>query len=116
MIQAVLRHGQIQPLNPLPSEWDEGQTLTIESAIALASEFDRLASIWKAETHYLSSSTDIALHSAYQRIIGMGFGVVPLILADLRQQPCQWFWALRSLTGEDPVPADLRGYSYTATS
>jgi hypothetical protein len=32
----------------------------------------------------------------------MGRDVVPLILADLRKEPYQWFWALRAITGEDP--------------
>jgi hypothetical protein len=31
------------------------------------------------------------------------------LFAELRKQPDQWFWALRSITGEDPVPAPARG-------
>ncbi len=49
------------------------------------------------------------MHPAYQRIIGLGPAVIPLILADLARQPDHWFWALRALTGEDPVPAEARG-------
>jgi hypothetical protein len=29
MIRAIFRDGQIQPLDPLPTEWDEGQELQI---------------------------------------------------------------------------------------
>jgi hypothetical protein len=40
---------------------------------------------------------------------GLGGDVVPLILADLRQEPYLWFRALRAITGEDPVPAASQG-------
>ena len=52
----------------------------------------------------LSSTTAIATHPAYQRIIGLGPQVIPLILAELAKQPDHWFWALQALTGENPVP------------
>jgi hypothetical protein len=64
---------------------------------------------WEAETAHLSSITEICMHPAYQQIIGMGQEAVPLILAELRRKPGHWFWALRSITGEDPVPPQLRG-------
>ncbi|MGO9273516.1 MAG: hypothetical protein ACLQOO_25315 [Terriglobia bacterium] len=35
--------------------------------------------------------------------------VVPLILAELRRELDHWFWALKAITGEDPVPAVRRG-------
>ena len=34
----------------------------------------------------------------YQRIIGMGLPVVPLILEELEREPDQWFWALEAIT------------------
>ncbi len=71
--------------------------------------FARLAAEWKQETRYLSSTTAIATHPAYQRIIGLGPQVIPLILADLKQEPSHWFWALSALTGENPVPAADQG-------
>lgn len=49
------------------------------------------------------------MHPAYQRIIGLGPAVIPLILADLARQPDHWFWALKALTGEDPVSPGDRG-------
>src|SRR5207244_4489285 len=39
----------------------------------------------------------------YQRIIGMGWAVVPFILRELERQPDHWFWALQSITGEAPA-------------
>jgi hypothetical protein len=75
----------------------------------LAQLFEQLAARWRDETLYLSSTTAIVMHPAYQRIIGLGPAVIPLILADLAKKPDHWFWALRALTGEDPVPAEARG-------
>ena len=32
MLKAVINHGQIRPLEPLPDDWHEGQPLRIEKA------------------------------------------------------------------------------------
>ena len=53
--------------------------------------------------------SDIVINTAYQKIIGMGTPVVGLILQDLKRQPDHWFWALRSITGENPVEPSNRG-------
>jgi len=39
----------------------------------------------------------------------MGRGAVPLILAELRKKTEHWFWALKAITGEDPVREEDRG-------
>lgn len=57
----------------------------------------------------LSSSTEKAVHPAYQRIIGLGPAVVPLVLRELEQHGGHWFWALRALTGENPVRPEDAG-------
>ena len=57
----------------------------------------------------LSIVSKMSLYPAYQRIIGMGQPVVPLILRDLEQEPEHWFWALQSITGENPVLPEQRG-------
>lgn len=112
MIRATLVDGEIQPDQPIPSDWGDGELLAIESsrrAVAVTEEFQRLTAQWKDETRFLSSTTDIATHSAYQRIIGLGEGAIPLILGELHAEPRQWFWALRAITGIDPVPSNLKG-------
>ena len=43
----------------------------------LAAAFRELSERWRAETLYLSSTTEIATHPAYQRIIGLGPQVIP---------------------------------------
>ena len=51
----------------------------------------------------------MAMLRSYQSLIGMGEPVVPLLLEELRRKPDHWFWALESITGEDPVPAAAKG-------
>lgn len=71
--------------------------------------FEKLVQEWLSDTKFLSNIDEIALHPAYQRIIGMGPEVIPFILEKLITSPSYWFWALKAITGEDPVPADDRG-------
>lgn len=71
--------------------------------------FHELALDWKADTQYASSLTEMALHPSYQRIIGLGYAAVPFILNELRSSPDHWFWALQSITGENPAPPALNG-------
>jgi hypothetical protein len=62
---------------------------------------------WRKETQWFSSTTQIAMHPAYQAIIGMGPEALPMILEELRQSPDHWFWALKAISNEDPViPGD----------
>jgi len=75
----------------------------------LAEEFETLKHVWKEETGHHSSLHDKAIHRAYQRIIGMGPAVLPLIFRSMKAEPDHWFWALHAITGADPVPAEERG-------
>ncbi len=84
------------------------QTL-IPLATDVEERFQRLASIWKAERGPTSSITAIATHPAYQQIIGMGPAVIPFILRELERELDHWFWALKAITGEDPIPPESRG-------
>jgi len=78
-----------------------------ERVQTLEEKFQKLAGIWRAETCYLSSTTAIVNHPAYQEIIGLGPAVVPLVLGELEQRLGHWFAALRALTGANPMdPAD----------
>ena len=75
----------------------------------LKKKFEILAQEWKSATAHLSSTTEISLHPAYQRIIGMGETAVPFILQEMSDSPDHWFWALKAITGDSPVPAEHRG-------
>ena len=74
-----------------------------------ATRFFRLKQEWEEVTAMLSSIAEIAMHSAYQQIIGMGSIAIPFIIRELENRPAHWFWALKSITGEDPVPPEKRG-------
>lgn len=77
--------------------------------LSLRERFIRLTSAWKMAAALESSSRTIAMHPAYQRIIGMGAAALPLILDDLYRSPDHWFWALSAISGENPVKPDHRG-------
>jgi hypothetical protein len=85
------------------------QTITSERA-GLRGQFRYLAAWWKHDTEFQSSTSRVAMHPAYKRIIEMGREVLPLILGDLKATQAPWFWALQTITGEDPLPVDDRGY------
>jgi hypothetical protein len=86
-----------------PAEW------ATEECDAIEREFESLVKRWKEDNEFQSSLTAIAIHPAYQRIIGMGPAALPLILRDLDHSGGQWFWALQSITGADPVLPEERG-------
>lgn len=72
-------------------------------------KFLQLAAQWQKETSVMSSISMKSMHPSYQRIIGMGHNVVPLILRELKRKPGHWFWALTAITGEDPISPDDAG-------
>jgi hypothetical protein len=84
-----------------------------ERLIAL---FRQLTDQWREETRFLSSTTAICTHPAYQRVIGLGPQVIPLILTELQKEPGHWFWALQALTGENPVRLADQGNLPTMTA
>lgn len=64
---------------------------------------------WKAETAFLSDPTEKYLNDNYARIIGMGPSAVALILQSMMHSRADWFYALRALTGANPVTDDMAG-------
>ena len=71
--------------------------------------FATLAARRHQETVALSSVSQMAMHPAYQEVIGMGQTAVPLILRELQNKPDHWFWALQAITGADPIVPEERG-------
>lgn len=76
---------------------------TITGAGALQANFDRLAAAWRRDTQFYSSVTDIVLDPSYQKIIGLGAAVVPIILQELKKSPDHWYWALAAITEANPA-------------
>jgi hypothetical protein len=85
------------------------QQILNSAEASLQARFATLARQWKEETGLLSDSHAIAAHPAYQEVIRLGMPVVPLILLDMARDNSHWFEALRTITGENPVPAEHRG-------
>jgi len=71
--------------------------------------FRELTKAWRNEVRFLSDTNEICSHPAYQEIIGMGALALPLIFAEMEREPDHWFWALKAITGQDPVPEEQRG-------
>ena len=102
-------------LNP-PADLPEGTRVDIAvrapgqaAEAGVVRRFRDLVRQWKEATIFTSSGTEMALHPAYQQIIGMGRDAIPLILEELQREEDHWFWALKSITGEDPVAPGDRG-------
>src|SRR5258708_16176955 len=78
-------------------------TPILDRTVDLEEKFKELAGQWYRETGMLSFIKQKAMHPAYQRIIGMGSGALPLIFRELRERRGDWLWALAAITGEDPA-------------
>lgn len=75
----------------------------------LRRRFERYADEWRARTAHLSVLSQRVMHPSYQRIIGLGPEALPLIIERLVVQPDHWFWALSSISGEDPARPEDAG-------
>src|SRR5580693_5487579 len=75
---------QIQKPKPQPNAelFEEIVPLFNAKGDYVETEFNRLATEWKSGRHASSSVTANAMHPAYQRIIGLGKPVLPLILRE----------------------------------
>jgi hypothetical protein len=78
---------------------------------AFEHELANLAEEWLRDTRAISSMEDMVLHPAYQRIIGKGRDALPFLLRrfESEPEPENWFWALRAITGVDPVSEEDAG-------
>jgi transcriptional regulator with XRE-family HTH domain len=105
------------PINKKPENWKEIIEMWCQQQVSTISdiqqrdveEFHRLADSWREQTSHLSSVSAIAMHPAYQQIIGMGRAALPLILRELEREPNHWFWALNAITKFNPVKQEQRG-------
>lgn len=110
---AHARNNPIPAAAPVSRAWTADSFLPVPEAAVPAPDirarFQSLAQRWREETEFHSAPSALFMHPAYQEIIGLGPAVLPLMLADLEKTRDHWFWALRAITGENPVPAEERG-------
>lgn len=86
-------------------------SVTIKEVIVRSNKsyFEQLKINWLNETMFLSNSNEIYQNSNYQKIIGLGKKVIPLILEDWATTNNHWFHALSVITGVNPVKPEHRG-------
>src|ERR1700730_7424506 len=72
-------------------------------------KFHRLAALWRTETAFVSSSSDLVNHPAFQEIVDMGPAIIPLVLRELEKRSGHWHRVLRRIAGVDPVAPTDRG-------
>ncbi len=78
-------------------------------SLSTHNRFYQLLKEWQDSRGPTSSVTQLAMHPAYQQIIGIGPDALPFILRELERTPDHWFWALNAITGLDPVRVEDRG-------
>lgn len=114
--QIHYRHGISTLTVPSPSveeleEW-YGNAHIVPIVSKTRERFDRLVSEWKASIRPHSMESRLAMHPAYQKMIGMGETALPFMFEMLKVEhdsPSHWFWALASITEQNPVPSESRG-------
>ena len=75
----------------------------VEVEPAVRERFTELADRWNRETCLMSNSDRAAAHPDHMAIISMGEPVVPLILERMQDGRGHWDYALRDITGANPV-------------
>ena len=113
-IQEFLEEAGARNQQQINQQWREiaeyvTNSQRIRSITITMTTFNACVAKWKEDTKHKSSLTDIFLHPAYQRIIGLGPDVVPFILREIADNGGHWFWALGALTGANPVTTEIQG-------
>ncbi len=89
--------------------YSDDATTSAPTAFTVEEQFRKHAEKWERETAFMSATPMRVMHESYQSVMAMGPEVVPLMLRDLQKTHRHWFWALRHLTGHDPVSSKERG-------
>jgi hypothetical protein len=92
-----------------PVKAGKDSMLDYDIDVNFVNTFNRYVELWRSERKSWCDVSQMVMNPAYQRIIGMGKRVLPLIFRELERKPDHWFWALYVLTGADPVPKDSQG-------
>jgi hypothetical protein len=76
---------------------------------SLESWFNEHADRWEKETGIHSSPAKRFMHKDYQAIMAKGPQVISLILRRMKNNPDDWFWALKFLAEEDAA-SNVQGF------
>lgn len=80
-----------------------------ESPATLAERFRALVLAWRREAPAWLDPSHRVAHPTYRAIVALGAEAIPLLLEELRVDRDFWFYALREITGENPVRWWKRG-------
>ena len=72
-------------------------------AVGISDRFGELADRWERETAHLSDLAVMRLHPAYQKIISLGWAVVPDLIERVASGDAHWNFALTTITDENPA-------------
>lgn len=112
-IRTVLGRALSEYLTKTAFDWGKLIRSTHETHETLAEKYEQrflaLADEWRQGQGVTSSLTQLMMNPAYQQIIGMGETAIPMIFRELEKEPDHWFWALKSIAGDDPVSDESRG-------
>jgi uncharacterized membrane protein len=67
MIRAVLRHGQIEPVEPLPADWAEGQELVVEQPDPAG--VDAELAHWAQEMDHTTAQLSAEEHECFRQAL-----------------------------------------------
>ncbi len=59
----------------------------------LRAQFAALSASWKDECGCSSNMVKIFMQPSYQRIIGLGPDILPVIFEEMQREPDWWFWS-----------------------
>lgn len=82
---------------------------TVVQGDAYYERFEALKREWLNETKYLSNPRLLYSNEKYQKIIEMGYNVVPYLLEDLKKNKNDWFFALEKIIKKNPIKKDNAG-------
>jgi hypothetical protein len=95
---------------PVVQEFSTSPTSMEESASTFT-RFQHYVEEWREQTRFMSSSDGLVSNINYQKIVGLGWPVVPFLLRDLRESKGFWFVALQTITGITPFDSRDAGNS-----
>ena len=71
----------------------------IYDQLYLESRFNDYYVRWKRDTMFLSSIDAITKNSNFQKIVGFGDAIAPIILQEIQERPSKLVWALNIIFG-----------------
>ena len=74
-----------------------------------SAKFSEYYDKWVQETMFESNGNKIIHNENYQKIIDLGYSVIPNIIDRFKKRPQHWSYALRKITGINLNEAELNG-------